>query len=153
MRENRIVARRLPGRTLSISVAAPDGQPAVRIDSLPITKGQRVTLTFERVGPRWRQGVFLATTGSLAIAGTSSPQRVLWSDTAPRSVAIEVAETDGRLVLYNVWDSGRGRHHESQSDTSGMFVEALADGSIRYSCTDIGLEPDFSRLVFSVLIE
>ncbi|HEX2893753.1 MAG TPA: hypothetical protein VHO29_07095 [Marmoricola sp.] len=145
---------RLPDRTLSKAVLGPDGQPAVKVESLPIAIGQRITLTFESVGPRWRQGVFLATTGRLTAAGTSSPSLVLWSDSAPSSSVIDVAETDGRLVLYNIWDSGRGRGpFESQSATSGMHVEALPDGSRRYSCTDIGVEPDFSRIVFRVSIE
>ena len=145
---------RLPGRTLSKSIDGPDGQPAVKIEALPITRGQRIVLTFEAVGPRWRQGVFLGTAGQIVAAGTSSPSLVLWSDSAPAQSVIEVADTDGRLVLYNVWDSGRGRGpFESQSATSGMFVEKLPDGSQRYSCTDIGIEPDFSRLVFRVSIE
>jgi len=145
---------RLPDRTLSKSVNGPDGQPAVKIEALPITKGRRISLTFEAVGPRWRQGVFLATAGQLVAAGTSSPSLVLWTDSAPTQSVIDVAETEGRLVLYNVWDSGRGRgQFESQSATSGMLVEALADGSRRYSCTDIGVEPDFSRLIFTVSIE
>lgn len=147
-------ATRLPNRTLSGSVNGPDGQPAVKIEAIRIARGQRITLTFESVGPRWRQGVFLATAGQLVAAGTSSPSLVLWSDSAPTQSVIDVAETDGQLVLYNVWDSGRGRGpFESQSATSGMLVEALADGSRRYSCTDIGVEPDFSRLIFKVSIE
>lgn len=145
---------RLPDRTMSKSISGPDGQPAVKIEVLPITKGQRITLTFDTVGPRWRQGVFLATAGYLVAAGSSSPSLVLWSDSAPTESAIEVADTDGRLVLYNVWDSGRGRGpFESQSATSGMLVETLANGSRRYSCSDIGTEPDFGRLVFRVSIE
>lgn len=145
---------RLPGKTLSKAVTGSDGQPAVKIEALPITQGQRITVTFEAVGPRWRQGIFLATAGQLVAAGTSSPSLVLWSDSAPTESVIDVAETDGRLVLYNVWDSGRGRGpFESQSATSGMLVEGLADGSQRYSCTDIGVDPDFSRLVFKVSIE
>lgn len=145
---------RLPARTLSKSVSGPNGEPAVKIEALPIMRGQRITLTFEAVGPRWRQGVFLATAGQLAAARTTSPSLVLWSDSAPTPSVIDVAETDGQLVLYNVWDSGRGRGpFESQSATSGMLVEVLPDGSQRYSCTDIGVEPDFSRLVFQVSIE
>lgn len=135
---------RLPGRTVSSSLVGPAGQAVVKIDELPIERGQRITLTFEVVGPRWRQGVFLAMAGQLVIGDTVSPQVVLWSDVAPRETIIEVAETDGRLVLYNVWDSGRGfGRWESQSYTSGMLVEKLAEGSKRYRCTDIGLEPDF----------
>lgn len=145
---------RLPGRTMSSVVVGPDGLPTVKVESLPVAVGQRITLRFESVGPRWRQGVFLATDGQLVAGGTSSTSLVLWSDSAPNEVAIEVAETDGRLVLYNVWDSGRGRGpFESQSATSGMLVESLPDGSLRYSCTDIGVEPDFGRVVFKVSIE
>jgi len=145
---------RLPERTLSKSIEGPDGQAAVKIEALPITSGQRITLTFETVGPRWRQGVFLATAGQLVATGTSSSSLVLWSDSAPARSVIDVADTDVRLVLYNIWDSGRGRGpFESQSATSGMFVETLADRSHRYSCTDIGVEPDFSRLIFRVSIE
>src|SRR5438105_2383495 len=95
---------RLPDRTLSKSVNGPDGKPAVKIEALPIKQGQTITLTFEAVGPRWRQGVFLAKAGQLVVAGTSSPSLVLWSDSAPTQSMIDVAETDGRLVLYNAWD-------------------------------------------------
>lgn len=143
----------LPGRTLSDNILGPDGQPAVKVESLPIEKGQRITLTFESVGPRWRQGVFLATNGLLAAADALSPAFVLWSDSAPTSSMIDIVETDGQLILYNIWDSGRGRGpFESQSATSGMFVEILEGGERRYSCTDIGVEPNFSRVVFRVLI-
>ena len=145
---------RLPGRTMSSVVMAPDGLPAVKVDSLPVAVGQRITFRFESVGLRWRQGVFLATDGRLVTGDTTSPALVLWSDSAPSVTAIEVAETVGRLVLYNVWDSGRGRDpFESQSATSGMLIESLPDGSLRYSCTDIGAEPDFGRVVFKVSIE
>jgi len=144
----------LPDGKLSEAVRGPDGQPAVMIDSIVVVPGQRVALTFETVGPRWRQGVFLATNGQLMTANEASRALVLWSDTAPTTSLIEIAETDGRLVLYNVWDSGRGiRRFESQSHTSGMLVEKLADGSRRYSCTDIGAVPDFGRLVFRISID
>lgn len=144
---------RLPERTLSKEVSGPDGQPAVKIESLPVEPGRHVTLTFEAVGHRWRQGVFLATTGRLLTGGVSGPSLVIWSDSAPPTCVIEVAETEGHIAFYNIWDSGRGRRpFESQSATSGMVVETLPDGSRRYSCTDIGVEPDFSRLVFKVSI-
>lgn len=145
---------RLPERTLSNAVQGPNGQRAVKVDSLPVAKGHRISLSFEAVGHRWRQGVFLATSGTLTADKFSSPSLVVWSDSAPVASVIEVADTEGRLVLYNIWDSGRDRgRFESQSATSGMLVDSLADGSLRYSCTDIGVEPDFSRVVFRVSIE
>ncbi len=146
-------SRPLPSRSLSPTIKRPDGDPAVLIDAVPVAQGQRVTVSFESVGPRWRQGVFLATAGHLAVNGFTGSSVLLWSDTAPSNVTVDVEETDGRLVVYNVWDSGRGcGRHESQSATSGMVVEELAAGSYRYSCTDIGSEPDFTRLVFRLTI-
>jgi hypothetical protein len=90
----------------------------------------------------------------LVAAGTKSSSLVLWSDTSPPTSTIDVTATAGRLVLYNVWDSGRGlRAFESQAATSGMIVEELPDGTRRYSCTDMGTEPDFSRLVFRIALD
>ena len=144
---------RLPPRILSKSVTGPGGEPAIKIEALPIVAGKQVLLRFDSVHSRWRQGVFMATEGILAIADTRSSQLVLWSDTASGESSVAVVETDGLLVLYNVWDSGRGRGRlESQSETSGMLVEERPDGWLRYSCTDIGVEPDFGRLVFRLSI-
>ena len=143
---------RLPGRTLSHTIVGPDGDPATLIESLPISEGQRIILTFESVGPRWQQGVFIATAGVLRIGELESAQWTLWSESAPPTVDIEVLSTDGSVTFYNVWDSGRGYHVESQKLTSGMYVELLDSGVRRYSCNDIGRDPDFSSLVFTVEI-
>ena len=64
---------RLPGRALSRTVHGPDGEPAILIESLVVEPGHRIVLTFEAIGPRWRQGVLLATEGRLVAADTSSP--------------------------------------------------------------------------------
>jgi hypothetical protein len=138
----------LPDRVTNVALRGPAGQEVVKIESVDIVAGQTITLEFEHVAPRWRQGVFLATVGTLRVGRTGSPSLVVWSDSSPKVLRIDVEETRGRLILYNVWDSGRGRRWESQSATSGMVVDQLADGSRRYSCTDIGFEPDFGRLVF-----
>lgn len=143
----------LPSRTLSQAIVGPDGDPAIKIETLPIVAGQQVVLAFEAVGPRWRQGVFLATAGVLATSSTRSASLVIWSDTAPVETSIAVIETGGDLLLYNIWDSGRRRRpFESQSHTSGMIVEELPDGWLRYSCTDMGTPPDFGSLVFRLFI-
>jgi len=81
--------------------------------------------------------VRLGVKGNLEIAGQTSPQSVVWRDTAPPSVDIVVRSTvDGLLRLYNVWDSGRGRGQESQAATSGMLREPTPLG-FRYMCSDI----------------
>jgi len=123
------------------------------IEAIGVRPGQTVTLAFESTNSPWRQGVWLASRGELGIAGTASPQFVLWSDTSPDYVEIEVRTTDGLLRIYNVWDSGRHLGpFESQSATSGMVLEAMPDGSRRYSCNDIGTDPDFQKLVFRLSI-
>lgn len=143
----------LPPRTLSSTLAGPSGTPALTIDSIPVRQGEQLAVTFDSVGPRWRQGVFLATNGVLSTAGSSGRSLVLWSDSVPKRSLIDVDETDGALVIYNVWDSGRRLGpFESQSATSGMVVEELPGRSRRYSCNDIGSDPDFDRLVFTVRV-
>lgn len=124
-----------------------------RIEVLPISTGQVVRVEFIEARGEWRQGVWLATEGSLESNGTASSQLVLWEDTAPPVVDVTVHEADGLLRLYNIWDSGRGfGHHESQSATSGMVKHVRDDGASVYSCNDIGVDPDFSKLVFAVSV-
>lgn len=72
----------------------------------------------------------------------------IWTDTAQREVAIEVHSSTDHLHLYNIWNSKEvGR--QSQSYTSGMLVEQLANGR-RYRCSDIGFDTKFDDLVFRI---
>lgn len=151
-----MIARRsgLPSRTANTHIHGPDGRPVVKIDAVHVQAGTQISLTFESVTGPWRQGVFIATEGELATVGTSSNSLILWSDSAPATSVIDVRSTDGLLVVYNIWDSGRKRgRFESQSATSGMLIDDLPDGSCRYFCTDIGVIPDFTKLVFRLAVE
>ena len=123
------------------------------IEALPIVSGQFIRLVIDMVQSPWRQGVWLGTDGVLRVADSADSQFVVWSDTAPAEVRIQCESTDGLLRFYNVWDSHRGyQPYESQSATSGMLVEELDDGWIRYSCNDIGANPDFQKLVFRIAV-
>jgi hypothetical protein len=124
----------------------------VMIDVLSVVDGALIRVVFEAVDSPWRQGVWLATDGVLRVNDVESDQLTLWEDTAPGVVEIEIVETDGFLTFYNVWDSGRYPHHESQSATSGMVVSDVGDGRSRYACNDIGYDPTFEKLVFTVEI-
>lgn len=142
----------LPGAAKSPSLTTPD-RDVWLIEAVPCRAGDIFTLTFESAAERWRQGVWLATDGVLRVSGQESAQFVLWHDTAPPSVRVDVLKTDGLLRLYNVWDSGRGRSsHESQSATSGMLREAV-EGGYRYRCNDIGNDPSFTSLTFLLVRE
>ena len=142
----------LPGPTLNESLSAELGCEVVKLDALRIADGQRIRLTFEGVASPWRQGVRVATEGTLQANDVRAPQLDLWSDTAPAPVEVVCESSDGLLRIYNVSQSWSPRGVRSQSHTSGMLVESLPDGSRRYRCNDIGVAPDFSRLSFRTSI-
>jgi hypothetical protein len=144
--------RRAPGRTLNATLSAELGREVVKIEALPIAAGQVVRLAFEGGDSPWRQGVRVATEGALVAYDVEGPQLDFWSDTAPPLVDIACKSTDGLVRIYNIWHSGRRPGVESQSHTSGMIVDLLPDGSRRYRCNDIGFNPDFSKLQFSISI-
>jgi hypothetical protein len=129
------------------------GRDVVKIEALPIDAGQSAHLVLEGSDSPWRQGVRFVTDGMLRVADVEAPQLDIWTDTAPSVVEVECVETDGFLRFYNIWQSGRRPGVESRSATSGMLAEELVDGWRRYSCTDIGLEPDFERIVFRIAID
>lgn len=144
-------SRALPGTTINKKILGPNGEPAYYIHTFPVRPGQRLRVVFEEVNAQWRQGMFIATEGSLAIADVTSRALVLWQDSTPPEVDIYVVESNGTITLYNVWDSGRnlGRF-ESQKATSGMLVERIEPHGWRYRCNDIGFDPDFKKLVVRV---
>lgn len=138
---------KLPSSRLNSTLSTPD-RPVWLIEAIECQDGSTFRLVFETAEPRWRQGVWLGVEGNLEIAGKTSPQAVVWRDTAPPSVEIVVRSTaDGLLRLYNVWDSNRGRGQESQAATSGMLREPTALG-FRYRCSDIHSSPTFEAVCF-----
>lgn len=143
---------RLPAeRAMNNDLSEQLGRPVVRFEVVPVGAGQVVTLSFDSVNSDWRQGIWLGTEGGLRVNGVENSQLVVWHDSAPEVVRVEVAETDGLLRFYNVWDSGRGLGpHESQSATCGMLMTELPDGSRRYGCNDIGFDPAFDKIVFTM---
>lgn len=144
-------SRSLPGQTINESIHGPNGEPVFRVHIFSVRPGQRVRVVFEEVNAQWRQGLFVATEGSLAVNGGRSPSLILWHDNTPPEIEIEVVESNGTITLYNIWDSGRkhGRF-ESLKATSGMLVERIEDNGWRYRCNDIGIDPDFKKLVVRV---
>ncbi|MEP9384625.1 hypothetical protein [Nocardioides sp. KR10-350] len=146
--------RTLPGRTVNTEIAGPNGEQALMIEALPISTGDKVRVVFESAAERWRHGIFIATEGELRTEDAISRAYTIWADNAPPETILEVMETDGRLVFYNIWFSGRHAGFESQRYTSGMLREDLDDGWIRYRCLDFGGEPyAFDSIVFRLRIE
>jgi len=126
------------------------GQPVVKLEVIPITDGETLKVTFKGESGEWRQGIWLGVEGELEVAGTRADQLEIWTDTASASFEVKVIRTDdGLLRLCNIWDAGRGRRRESQSETSGMLKEQK-DRTTVYRANDIGRQPKFDKLVFEV---
>src|ERR1700741_471029 len=85
------------------------GQRLQLMDLFPIGPDAVLTLTFESSASAHRQGVALTTKGNFIVDGRHVGRKlVLWSDTAPRKVAIEVRGVSGEVEVHNVWDRGDG---------------------------------------------
>jgi len=122
------------------------GRPdVIKRDVFPVREGERIALTFEGSQVGGRHGAWLMTDMGLEVNGAKCPCTCLWFDTAPAVVDITIRTGDGRLHVYNIWDSGAGTN--SQAWTSGMLVEELPNGR-RYRCNDIGLHGAFDSVVF-----
>lgn len=135
---------------LNLELSAKIGKPVLKLEVLPVHSGETLRITFKGQSGDWRQGLWMGVEGELEIAGVRADQVEVWTDTAPPMFDVKVVRAeDGRLRLYNIWDSGRGRRRESQSATSGMLKEQ-SDGSTTYRCNDIGRQPKFDKLVFAV---
>ena len=141
---------RLPGRSVNAHLTTPDRE-VLLIEAVSCSTGDRFSLRFESFESRWRQGVWVAVDGEIAVNGHTAGQVVLWNDSAPAVTQIEVIATDdGLMRMYNVWDSGRGRGPwESRSHTSGMLRERSDNGE-RYRCSDVNADPTFEALVFTL---
>lgn len=138
----------LPSESIISKAFRDSGRPeVVKWDVFRIHDGGRVKLTFESADHQGRHGVWLMTDRGLDVNGVKGQSIDLWQDTAPDAVDIEHHTADGRLHVYNIWDSGAGRN--SQSWTSGMLVEELPNGR-RYRCNEIGLQGKFDSLVFRI---
>ena len=143
----------IPGRTLNSALSAEAGVDVVMIETVPVRAGDVVDVEIERARTDWPQGIWFGTEGLLEVAGTRAPQLTIWTQTAPPAFAIDVVHTAGALHFYNVWDSGRGiKPRESQGASSGMVLLDESDGRRRYGCSDIGLPPDFQKLVFRLRV-
>ena len=92
----------------------------------------------------------------LAINAHRGRQFILWRDTAPRQVDVEIVKAgrDGTLVLMNAWQDEKYCTTMYGLNWCGMDVRAERDGSLRIDCSDgYGIEPSFGDLVVRVIHE
>src|SRR5215469_14688813 len=119
-----------------------NGQTIQMVDRLLVKNEQHLRLIFESIKAEWRQGVHLSTDGDFIVNDmTVKKAVVLWHDTAPKEVLIQVHTKKGECFVKNVWDSGNGTM-DSWHNGAAMIVEDIVSGK-RYRCNDGQPDDDF----------
>lgn len=131
---------------------------AIQIDVLSIKKEQELILEFISSNSEYPQGVGFALyegDGYIEVDGQRAKGMGIWEDTVSNKTKIFCSSTVGLLNVYNMYykyNAGTGRSEvRYQMDSCGMLVEQKGN-KIIYRCNDVGFEPKFDSLVFSIEI-
>jgi len=123
------------------------GRLVMMSDDFPVKGTKCVQLHFEECNGEWRQGVALSCKGGFRVNDKAIKNGlVLWQDTAPQVVTMEVLGCPQTIVVRNVWDVGDGVIH-SWHNGAAMIPEPLPTG-YRYRCNDGFADEDFDDIVF-----
>lgn len=120
-------------------------------DEFPVSQDMRqVLVSREKTSSEWKQGVFLKIDRGRMLVNDKSVGKctVLWEDTAPREVVIELKGNPQRLFVHNVWDPGSGAMLYGTFGAA-MFMEEIDQGR-RYFCNDGHPDDDFDDIVFTL---
>lgn len=114
----------------------------------------RVRFISARTSPR--QGVAVeAKGGELRIAGQASRRMILWYDSAPEQVDFEATYRSAKTPVLRFWNSWRGGDSgdpQQWIDNAGLVYEEVEAGRYVVRCSDGWDEPEFTDLVFEVVI-
>jgi hypothetical protein len=123
----------------------------VLIDRVTLNSNSSLKLIFEEVNSQWRQGVVLETKGYFIIDGHKFKNSiVLWQDTAPQEVNINVDTKTKEIIIYNVWDVGNGITHYWHNGAA-MYIEHTHKER-QYFCNDGYPDDDLNDLIFKLVI-
>ncbi len=130
-----------------------EGKTLVMMDTIEVSNGDRVKITFDSTDSDWRQGIVLDVKGSFLINDRDDGGSiVLWEDKAPKIVELEIKTKKEnrveRLEIMNAWDTGDGVIHSGHNGAA-MIVEDIANGR-RYSCNDGHPDDNFTDIVFRI---
>lgn len=126
-----------------------DGRRVSLIDKLEIEHLTNLIVRIISWDRKLRQGVRLDCNGTFQLNGRKIPKAtVLWADTAPSAVDVEILRPKGALIVSNVWDTGNGVV-ERWSGNAGMLIERIGTKSV-YRCNDLRRNEDFEDIVFSI---
>ncbi len=136
-----------------------DGQrlhSSLRLEPAP--KG-RIHVFFERSVQRPVQGLSISAASDkhqLTVAGTSARHFVLWRDTAPTHVEIELpaARLPVPLVIHNVWRDEKYGTTMYGVNAAAMRITEEAQGKWLLECSDgWGNDANFADLVVRIVVE
>jgi hypothetical protein len=135
------------------SVVTWQGMTVYSMYELPgLTDRSTVTVRRDTVKPGWPHGLHLkAKDAELVVNGQSLAEILLWSDTAPSEVVLEVAPKDRKPVTLRVWNVWRDDHGTTQAwiGNAGMLAETTGSGVI-LRCSDGSGEPTFDDFVATI---
>lgn len=117
-----------------------EGADAVEVDGEIIHAAVTVDLDVDSVvtvrrtsaGGDRRQGLVLDADEPITVNGIAKPQFVLWADSSPDEVAVEVAA--GRLTLWNVWEVDGAVH--AWVGAAGILLDIDDDDITRLRASD-----------------
>ncbi len=125
------------------------GQVVQLVDTIPVAGSAQIRVVFESTNSHWKQGVHLSTNGTFEVNGqTIAGSILLWENTAPACVSLQVNSTDGKCFVKNVWDVGDGVVH-SWHNGAAMVVENCG-AYRRYRCNDGRDSDDLNDLVIRI---
>ena len=125
------------GRTLSL------------VDEFPAEGAKTLRVTFESCNSEWRQGVAIGFSGSVKVNGHVLRKGiVLWHDTAPHAIDLQLIGDVHNIEIRNVWDLGDGVM-QSGHNGAAMIVVPVDQGR-KYECNDGKADDDFDDLVFRI---
>ncbi|MBB1139962.1 hypothetical protein [Myroides sp. WP-1] len=110
-----------------------------------------IDVEFISTNSKWVQGIVIETKGDFKVNNQILPFKiVLWEDTAPKKVSIEIFSKDKKVNVYNVWRTTDGTV-DYWHNGAAFYIEKIEDSFVYY-CNDGCPDDDFDDLIFKVKV-
>jgi hypothetical protein len=134
------------------------GEPITYLDKevhaihrIAVSSRTRLSISVLGANPSVRQAIRITIEkGTALVSGMDLQDVVLWTDTAPKTVEVDVSPTSkGCMVkLWNAWADSAGTM-QAWIGNAGMLIEQV-DAGLRVRCSDGIGEPSFSDLILEI---
>lgn len=127
-----------------------NGKELKMIDKIELSSN-RITLKIQFISTdsKWKQGIVFQTKGEFEVNNEHiSTKIILWEDTSPKDLILQVKSRDKRLVVYNVWQTEDGTTHYWHNG-GAMYVKEI-DSIRTYNCNDGYADDDLNDLIFTI---